>query len=39
VSSIAIGNPCDKGKNDSVMDEQISVNTDTEMKNAGRDGK
>jgi hypothetical protein len=39
LSEIAIGDPFDEGKNDGVVNEQTFFNTDTEMKNAGRDGK
>jgi len=39
MSLIATGDPCDKGKHEGVAEEQISVDTNTEMKRVGRDGK
>jgi hypothetical protein len=39
LSSIATGDPCDEGKHEGVAEEQISANTNTEMKLVGSNGK
>jgi hypothetical protein len=39
LSSIAIGIPCNEGKNDHVVDNQIFIDADTKMKNTIGDGK
>ncbi len=36
---IATGDPCNEGKNEGVAEEQVSANTNTEIKFIGRDGK
>ena len=37
--SIATGDPCDEGKNKGVAEEQVSANTNTEIKDIGQNGK
>jgi hypothetical protein len=37
--SIATGDPCDKGKNEGVAEEQVSANTNTEIKDIRQNGK
>ena len=37
--SIATGDPCDEGKNEGVAEEQVSANTNTEIKDIGQNGK
>ena len=39
LSSIATGDPCDKGKNEGVAEEQVSSDTNTKMKDIGQNGK
>jgi hypothetical protein len=39
IFSIATGDPCDEGKNEGVAEEQVSADTNTEMKVTGRNGK
>ena len=37
--SITTGDPCDEGKNEGVAEEQVSANTNTEIKDIGQNGK